>query len=467
MPKYSELIPLKILAKASMLLAAAPCVVIILLVSFGELDLSYGIYAIFCIIIAAGILIRPYLANITALTQYVEDIANDRRVETPDLSFIAEVGELSKAVKNLQRSWERKKQQLESMQSEREILVDTIPDLLVMIDSDLNIVRSNSSARNRFGQNLAGKKLAEIIPDAELNVAITEVITDLKGRDVEFYLPEPVDCYYRAKIERFPVYSRGGLAVIITLHDITELKRTEQMRADFVANASHEIRTPLASIIGFIETLQGPAKDDPEAREQFLKIMSQQAVRMSKLVNDLLSLSKIEMNVSSMPEGLVDVLKLLETAKKSTEWQASQRNITIEIKTPRTIPDARGDESELLQVVQNLIENAIKYGNSDSIIEVKASMTQKIPRDRTITDMKEALVISVRDHGDGIAKDHLPRLTERFYRVDTARSRKIGGTGLGLAIVKHIINRHKGILNIESELGEGSIFSIYLPVYKA
>ncbi len=457
-------IELKVILKAAFLLASAPIVVVFLLVATRALDLSYGIYAIFCIFMASAIIIRPYLSNILTLTNYVDDIANDRRVDVPDLSFITEVGNLSKAVKNLQRSWERKKQLMEAMQSEREILVDTIPDLLVMIDSEMNVVRSNSAARQRFGQNLAGKKLSDVIPNKDLDSAVSEVMIDLKGRELEFYLPDPFDCYYRAKIERFPVYSRGGLAVIITIHDITELKRTEQMRADFVANASHEIRTPLASIIGFIETLEGPAKDDAKAREQFLKIMSEQATRMSKLVNDLLSLSKIEMNVSSVPEGQVEIDKILETVRKSSEWQAKQRNVEIELRISRNLPKVRGEETELVQVFQNLVENAIKYGNSDSRVEIKAFVTRDIPKDRMITDMFEAVCISVRDYGEGIAKEHIPRLTERFYRVDTARSRKIGGTGLGLAIVKHIINRHKGIFYIESELGDGSTFTVYLPI---
>lgn len=453
--------------KAIGLIASGPLLVVVALVFLGDLNVSHAMLAGMSVLALSGIMIRPYLANVAALTQYVDDLAQDRRVEEPDLSFLGNIGPLSESVRRLHRSWERKKQQMESMLSEREILVDTIPDLLIMIDSEGNIIRSNSSARQRFGQNLALRRLSQVIDNAVLHEAVQEVMKDFRGKDVEFYLSEPLDCYFRAKIERFPVYSKGGIAAIITLHDITELKRIEQMRADFVANASHEIRTPLASLIGFIETLQGPAKDDEAARDQFLKIMSEQAGRMSKLVNDLLSLSKIEMNVNSEPVGKINVARLLENVQRNTEWQANQRNVVVDVSLDKDTLPAKGDENEITQVIQNLVENAIKYGLSDSTVTVHARLTYDIPKDRGLGNISRALAIAVTDRGEGIAKEHIPRLTERFYRVDTARSRKIGGTGLGLAIVKHIINRHRGALIIESEVGQGSTFTVFLPVHDA
>lgn len=459
-------VPFSMFVKAIGLIASGPLLVVAALVFLGDLNVSHAMLAAISVLAISGIMIRPYLANVAALTQYVDDLAQDRRVEEPDLSFLGNIGPLSESVRRLHRSWERKKQQMESMLSEREILVDTIPDLLIMIDSEGNIIRSNSSARQRFGQNLALRRLSQVIDNNVLQDAVQDVMKDFRGKDVEFYLPEPLDCYFRAKIERFPVYSKGGIAAILTLHDITELKRIEQMRADFVANASHEIRTPLASLIGFIETLQGPAKDDEGARDQFLKIMAEQAGRMSKLVNDLLSLSKIEMNVSSEPVGKISVNKLLDNVQRNTEWQANQRNVVVEVKAEGEVPNAKGDEGEITQVIQNLVENAIKYGFSDSTVRVAARVTTDIPKDRGMGNITRAVAIAVTDRGEGIAKEHIPRLTERFYRVDTARSRKIGGTGLGLAIVKHIINRHRGALVIESEVGQGSTFTVFLPVHE-
>jgi two-component system phosphate regulon sensor histidine kinase PhoR len=461
-----ETIAFRTLVKALLVISATPILVFTSLMASGKLDIFYFLYGIAATLFGSAILVRPYLSNVQALKAYVEDIAQDRRVEAPELSFLGEIGELSGAVQSLHRSWELKKQQTENMLSEREILVDTIPDHLLMLDSDLQIIRTNSAARQRFGQRMAGKKLSEVVPSKELSEAVLRVISELNGQEIECYLPEPYDAYFRAKIERFPVISKGGISIIITLHDITELKRVEQMRADFVANASHEIRTPLASLIGFIETLQGPAKEDAKAREQFLKVMSEQAGRMSKLVNDLLSLSKMEMDSSNRPSGKVDLGKVIETVRANTEWEANQRNILVITDTDEDLPPVLGEETEIMQVVQNLVENAIKYGFADSNIEIRAYLDTNPPKDKGLLQWKRAVAISVSDQGEGIPKEHIPRLTERFYRVETSRSRKIRGSGLGLAIVKHIISRHRGLLTIESEQGVGSTFTVHFPEYE-
>jgi two-component system phosphate regulon sensor histidine kinase PhoR len=237
------------------------------------------------------------------------------------------------------------------------------------------------------------------------------------------------------------------------------------MRADFVANASHEIRTPLASIKGFIETLRGPARDDTTARDEFLKVMDEQATRMSNLISDLLSLSKIEMNAHTLPDSKVDILRIIRSEKEAFSWAAKDKNMTIKIELSDTLPQARGEERELMQVIHNLVGNAIKYGNAGTEITVVARVTSMLPQDPNFVKTDRAICIAIIDRGEGIAKDHLPRLTERFYRVDSARTRTIGGTGLGLAIVKHIINRHRGVLTIDSVVGEGSTFSVYLPIY--
>jgi len=244
---------------------------------------------------------------------------------------------------------------------------------------------------------------------------------------------------------------------VLTLHDLTALKRSERMRADFVANASHELRTPLATLIGFIETLRGPAREDDAARERFLSIMGEQAGRMTRLVDDLLSLSRIELNEHLPPKDSVDVGRVLHAVADSLEQRAARRNVRIEVKIAEPLAPVTGDAEELTQVFQNLIDNAIKYGRSGSAVEVEAQAAQKR------VGGVAAVQVAVRDHGEGILKEHLPRLTERFYRVDPARSRELGGTGLGLAIVKHIVSHHRGILEIHSDLGEGSVFTVYLP----
>ena len=241
-----------------------------------------------------------------------------------------------------------------------------------------------------------------------------------------------------------------GAAAILTLHDITGLKRAEQMRADFIANAGHELKTPLATLIGFIETLLGPARDDAAARERFLGIMQGQATRMARLVDDLLSLSRIELNEHVAPTARVALPPLVEHIAAAHELRAGERGIRLVLSLPADLPEVLGDADELAQVFQNLLDNAIKYGRPDTQVSVAAEAGGGFVR------------VAVIDQGEGIASDQLPRLTERFYRVDTARSRELGGTGLGLAIVKHILNRHRGRLEIDSALGVGSTFTVWL-----
>jgi two-component system phosphate regulon sensor histidine kinase PhoR len=244
------------------------------------------------------------------------------------------------------------------------------------------------------------------------------------------------------------------------------LKSVEQMRADFVANASHEIRTPLSSIKGFIETLQGPAKDDEKAREEFLGIMLEQADRMKQLIDDLLSLSKIEMNAHSVPTESVELNKIVRAAAEHLKRNAADKNMRLTLNLHDNLPAVKGEGNELTQVANNLISNAIKYGYPDSEVTVTAKITTELPSDLNMRNLTRVVMLAVKDQGEGIPKQHLPRLMERFYRVDSARTRQVGGTGLGLAIVKGIVIRHRGAITIDSVAGEGSTFTVYLPIYE-
>jgi two-component system phosphate regulon sensor histidine kinase PhoR len=236
--------------------------------------------------------------------------------------------------------------------------------------------------------------------------------------------------------------------------DLTSARRLENMRADFVANASHELRTPLASLLGFIETLQGPARNDAAARERFLEIMREQGRRMARLVDDLLSLSRIEMRAHVEPSEVVDLGALVAQMVRTLSPLAQEQGVSLDLSLPGGECWVQGDRDELLQLTENLVENAVKYGASGQRVEVALAPR---PGDRPHVEL------SVRDYGPGIPTEHLPRLTERFYRVDVGQSREKGGTGLGLAIVKHIVNRHRGRLDIESEPGRGAVFRVTLP----
>ncbi len=453
------------LMKAVMIVTSPTVIILAMLVVFGTLSVDAFFYAYGAILVTTTLFLRPFLGNVGTLTNYVNDLAEDKQVEEPDLGYLSAMSELSDALIRLHHSWEKKKQQMGNIITEREILVDSLPDILVMCNDNQIIVRTNKTARAIFGQNLANKPLNSIIPNDTLLNGVAAVIEELRGREVEFQLAEPTPRDFRAIIERFPIASSGGISVIITLNDVTELKRVEKMRADFVANASHEIRTPLASIKGFIETLRGPAKDDTAAREEFLKVMDEQATRMTNLVSDLLSLSKIEMNAHTVPDGKVDILRIMRNEKEAFGWMAKEKEMSIRIELSDTLPPARGEERELMQVFHNLIGNALKYGNRGTEVTVVARVTSMLPQDPNFVRHHRAICVTVIDRGEGIPREHLPRLTERFYRVDSARTRTIGGTGLGLAIVKHIIHRHRGVLSIDSVIGEGSKFSVYLPIY--
>jgi two-component system phosphate regulon sensor histidine kinase PhoR len=465
MPK--TVVPFNSLLKSVLVVTSPALLVLGLYVALNMLTPSEMIYAYGVILVASAVLIYPFLSNLSALTHYVKEIAQDKRVQAPDLSFIGSAIELSEALKRLQASWDVKKKQMETVITEREILVDTLPDILIMINDDKKVVRTNRAARAIFGQNLAGQQLKDVIPNAYLLDAISSVIQDLKGREIEFRIEDPVVRDFLAIIERFPVPTAGGISTVITMYDITELKSVEQMRADFVANASHELRTPLASIKGFVETLLGPARDDEQAREEFLKIMLDQADRMQQLIGDLLSLSKIEMNAHSIPTEAVDLGKVVRKEVEHHKRAAGEKNQRVVLNIHDNLPMVKGETNELAQVVHNLVSNAIKYGYADSDVTVTVKTTTELPQDLNMRNLTRVVLLNVKDQGDGIPKQHLPRLMERFYRVDSARTRQVGGTGLGLAIVKGIVARHRGAITIDSVVGEGTQFSIFLPLHEA
>ena len=274
------------------------------------------------------------------------------------------------------------------------------------------------------------------------------------------------------------INARERLAVV-SLRDETDSRRMEQMRADFLANASHELRTPLASLAGFIDTLKGHARDDPKARDRFLDIMAAQAERMRRLIADLLSLSRIELNEHIPPSGEADLSQVALDVIDGLGPIAVRKGVRLATRLPEA-GAARlcGDRDQIVQVVQNLVDNAIKYSPADQAVEIEVdtdltpdqAATAADPRAARLslltpdrTDQARYVRIRVRDRGPGVARQHLPRLTERFYRVEGQKSGEHLGTGLGLAIVKHIVNRHRGGLLVESVQGEGATFTVYFP----
>ena len=345
--------------------------------------------------------------------------------------------------------------------------LDKLPDPVLMLDSARRVVRTNASAQALLGLNLVGRDLTAMIRNPALLRAVDVVLRgDDQARDVEFTFHVPVERHFSARIVRLEEPDDHGIVVVIALNDITTLRRSEEMRSDFIANASHELRTPISVILGCVQTLRGPARDDIDAQAEFFGLMEGQAERMARLVDDLLALSRIELDEHTTPTEEIDLDKLLGQVRDTLSINAAARGMAVVIDISPDLAPLKGDAEDLTKVFQNLMDNAIKYSADNTTVTVEAKPAgPDLPP--PLTDPGRYIAVSVADRGDGIAPDHLPRLTERFYRVDTAQSRRLGGTGLGLAIVKHAINRHRGALTIESTEGEGSVFTVYLPATRA
>ncbi|SNY91874.1 two-component system, OmpR family, phosphate regulon sensor histidine kinase PhoR [Cohaesibacter sp. ES.047] len=342
-------------------------------------------------------------------------------------------------------------------------LAAALPDPCFILDRRGIVRFANAPGGTIFGNVKEGDPLSFRIRQPNMLAALDNVLDGGPIEKVEYSLKSHSERVYEAWVTPIHLSAEpmGGARpdfILLLLHDQTEQKNIERMRADFVANASHELRTPLASVIGFIETLQGPAKGDIAATEKFLGIMLDQAERMSRLVSDLLSLSRIEMKAHVLPDTQVDLSKIISHVADALAPLARDQNVTVNMCACDDSRWIAGDRDELVQVFENLVENALKYGQDGEKIDIDC---------KKIVDPADGQLhyaVSIRDYGQGIPTEHLPRLTERFYRIDVASSRERKGTGLGLAIVKHILTRHRGRLLVNSVSGLGSTFEVRLPV---
>jgi two-component system, OmpR family, phosphate regulon sensor histidine kinase PhoR len=328
-------------------------------------------------------------------------------------------------------------------------IVQALPDPALVVSRDGIVAMANAQVMSVLELDPKGLHLSATIRSPAVLDAVSDVFAGEAAHHVDYEVRFPVPRSFHAYVA--PLGKAGADGAMIVLRDLTREQQIERMRADFVANASHELRTPLASLSGFIETIQGAAKNDEKARAKFLGLMRSQADRMKRLIDDLLSLSRIEMNEHVRPSGDVDLAQVANHVRDVMGGMARDFDCELKVTSegPLIVP---GSRDELVQVVQNLTENALKYGSSGKLVVIAC---------RKVEGQAE---LSVSDRGPGIAPEHIPRLTERFYRVNVQESRSRGGTGLGLAIVKHILNRHRGRLQITSEIGKGSSFTIRLPL---
>ena len=329
-------------------------------------------------------------------------------------------------------------------------IIRALPHAAVLVEAGGSVTGFNALAAQIHPYLREGQPLSFAIRDPQVLEAVAACIRDGEARRLEMLERLPVERAFAVHVAQ-----AGAREILVVFEDLTATRNLERMRVDFVANASHELRTPLASLLGFVETLRGPAKDDSGARERFLAIMEAQARRMARLVDDLLSLSRIELKVHVRPMDRIDLGPVIRQIADALRPLAAERRTAIALDLPDVAAEVRGDRDELLRVFENLIENAIKYGKDEGRVTVTMRRVigpNGLPKIET----------AVGDDGPGVAPEHLPRLTERFYRVDAVASRGAGGTGLGLAIVKHIVMRHRGVLEIESEPGKGSVFRVAL-----
>ena len=338
-------------------------------------------------------------------------------------------------------------------------LLMAVPMPLLLIGQDARIVRMNRRAEELFGPGREGRHYQTVMRQPQLLDAVERALAAGEGGQIRYSSPsEELDSVYRVAVT--PVSGAEGSGVLVAFEDITEMERAGEMRRDFVANVSHELKTPLTALLGFIETLRGAARDDAAARDRFLAIMEREAERMNRLVSDLLSLSRVESTERHRPTERVRIDELMASTLSALRpvAEAAAVELSLAVEGAGDALKVPCDADQLVQVFSNLVENAIKYGGSGGRVEIRVAA-----RDREVAFRGPAVQVDVTDHGEGFDPIHIPRLTERFYRVDAHRSREKGGTGLGLAIAKHIVNRHRGRLRIESRPGQGATFTVLLP----
>ncbi|HEY9080058.1 ATP-binding protein [Magnetovibrio sp.] len=340
------------------------------------------------------------------------------------------------------------------------VILDALPDPVMLLDKRRRVLAANRAADELLGRGMHGRDIILSLRQPAAQEALQKTVAGNASRaEADVVFETPVRRSYQLQVMGVPRSEALSVRAVVALHEVTALKNAETMRADFVANVSHELRSPLSALSGFIETLQTSAKDDPAAQERFLNIMNGEAGRMARLIDDLLSLSRIEVNEHIRPTARTSLSALISGVVDSVHIKAEQKEVVLDVDLPADLPEVLGDEDELREVFQNLVDNAIKYGAPRSTVRIKARLLDELVETKT-----PGVEIAVADQGDGIEAEHIPRLTERFYRVDKGRSRSMGGTGLGLAIVKHIVNRHRGRLIVTSEQGKGSEFRVQLPI---
>ena len=392
---------------------------------------------------------------------YLRDLSQGRDVDLPHVhKGIFGSFRLADAFLSVKHRWSN-----QTISADR--ILENLPDPLFLINEQGVLVFVNKMGRNFFGEMILHQSMFDVFKDSDFKMAFEQLKSEKSRQEwFEWDFEDEIFYSFQVRLERLPAAAKNGGIIVMAMNDVTQLKLFKQQQSDFFANASHELKTPLSVLSGFIETLQGAAKDDEVAREKFLNLMAEQTSRMTNLVQDLLLLSKVQMTQKEKRSDIIPVVDLLQSVINSLENKALNSHKTIELKLLHDIPRLIGNKTDLVHVFQNLIDNAIKYGAENSVITVKAQLCSGFPKksDKYFSDIRQVVMISVHNTGTPIAPQNISRLFERFYRVDNLKSRAVEGTGLGLGIAQQIVNSHEGLIDVQSSLKKGTTFSVYLPI---
>ena len=454
-----------------LMLSMPSALVFMMLVALHLLPASIAIMAYSSIVLFNLVWLFPMTFELQQLKKYIFKLSQEGidNIDNPYMSE-TETQDIIDAINEMHRFWSNKAETLEAQTISDTAVLDTLPDPIMMIDKTGSILGANASAHKLFGENITERKIEEIFNSNNFINAVARVIAqESDAENLIFYVSkrdnDDENKKLYAHIKHLPWVSKGRAVAVVSIYDLTKAMKIEKMQSDFVANASHELRTPLSIISGFIETLQTTAKDDKAAQDTFLKIMGEQAAYMANLIENLLSLSRIELNQDKTPDEPTVIQPIVDDVIHALSLKAKEHNIEFETNLSSQIKPIVADRGQLKQLLQNLCDNAIKYGDSGTKVKISAKMQETIPLSTSYQVAQgPAVAISINNQGAVIGSEEINRLTERFYRMQTHKDKNIKGTGLGLAIVKHIIIRHHGNMKVTSSKRYGTTFTVYLPV---
>ena len=431
------------------------------------LPFSISLNSYICVLFFNTVFLLPMSAEIQQIKKYIQNLSSGASEDQLLKNMTEkETQELTKAINSMHKFWVDKVEMLENRTLSDAAVLDTLPEPLMMVNQNGMIIGSNRAVRQLFKKDVSNCQIDSIIDSNAFQMALHKILSqESRYENLQITLNNAHSkSKFHVNLTTLPWFAKGEVVAVVSFYDLKKMLQFEQMQQDFVANASHELRTPLSIISGFIETLQTSAKDDEKVRDKFLRVMSEQTSYMSLLIEDLLSLSKIEMTVDTPPEDKVNVNTVIKEIKTALSLKMKERELKMVTALPR-LPQIVGDEKQIKQVLQNLLDNAVKYADENTEIMVQTQKVEAVPVHRFYEVSEgEAVEISVTNKGVVISEDEISRLTERFYRLQEHKNRNIKGTGLGLSIATQIIKRHKGNMLINSVDGV-TTFKVYLPIH--